>query len=71
MAYYVLKAKRFSCLYQPLRVGVFMGIDNISLTIVQLPGQNNRHLPALTVVQIRILELLDLSEDVYNRLAYN
>ena len=45
--------------------------DNITLTIVQLPGQNMRHLPALTVVQIRILELLGLSEDVYTRLAYN
>ena len=45
--------------------------DNITLTIVQLPGQNIRHLPTLTVVQIRILELLGLSEDVYTRLAYN
>ena len=45
--------------------------DNITLTIVQMPGQNIRHLPALTVVQIRILELLGLSEDVYTRLAYN
>lgn len=45
--------------------------DNITLTIVQLPGQNIRHLPALTSVQIRILELLGLSADVYTRLAYN
>ena len=45
--------------------------DNITLTIVQLPGQNIRHLPALTPVQIRILELLGLSADVYTRLAYN
>jgi len=48
-----------------------MGIDNITLIIVQLPGQNIRHLPALTVVPIRILELLDLSENVYTLLAYN
>jgi transposase len=45
--------------------------DNITLTIVQLPGQTIRHLPALTVVQTRILELLGLSADVYTRLADN
>ena len=45
--------------------------DNITLTIVQLPGQSIRHLPALTPVQIRILELMGLSADVYSRLAYN
>jgi transposase len=43
--------------------------DNITLTIVQLPGQTIRHLPALTTVQTRILELLGLSADVYTRLA--
>ena len=45
--------------------------DNITLSIVQLPGQTIRHLPALTAVQIRILELLGLSVDVYTRLANN
>jgi len=45
--------------------------DNITLTIVQLPGQTIRHLPALTAVQSRILELLGLSADVYTRLADN
>lgn len=45
--------------------------DNITLTIVQLPGQAIRHLPALTAAQTRILELLGLSEDVYTRLADN
>lgn len=45
--------------------------DNITLTIVQLPGQTIRHLPALTIVQTRILELLGLSTDVYTRLAEN
>lgn len=44
---------------------------NITLTIVQMPGQCIRHLPTLTFVQIRILELLGLSADVYTRLAYN
>lgn len=45
--------------------------DNITLTIVQLSGQSIRHLPVLTAVQIRILELLGLSADVYTRLANN
>ena len=45
--------------------------DNMTLTIVRLPGQTIRHLPALTSVQIRILELLGLSADAYTRLAYN
>jgi transposase len=43
--------------------------DNITLTIVQLPGQTIRHLPALSATQIRILELLGLSANVYTRLA--
>ena len=45
--------------------------DNITLSIVQLPGQTIRHLPALTAVQTRILELLGLSVHVYSRLASN
>jgi len=45
--------------------------DNMTLTIIRLPGQTIRHLPALSPVQIRILELLGLSADVYTRLAYN
>jgi transposase len=45
--------------------------DNITLTVVQFPGQNIRHLPALSAVQIRILELLDLSANVYSRLVDN
>jgi len=45
--------------------------DNITLSIVQLPGQTIRYLPALTAVQTRILELLGLSAAVYSRLADN
>jgi transposase len=45
--------------------------DNITLTIVQLPDRTIRHLPTLTAVQTRILELLGLSTDVYTRLADN
>jgi transposase len=45
--------------------------DNITLTMVQLPDQTIRHLPTLTAVQTRILELLGLSANVYTRLADN
>jgi transposase len=45
--------------------------DNITLTIEHLPDQTIRHLPTLTAVQTRILELLGLSANVYIRLADN
>jgi transposase len=45
--------------------------DNITLTIVQLPDQTIRHLPPLTALQTRILELLGLSVDIYTRLVDN
>ena len=45
--------------------------DKITLTIIQMPDQTIRHLPALSAVQIRILELLGLSADVYTRLVVN
>ena len=44
---------------------------NITLSIVHLPGQTIRFLPDLSPVQIRILELLGLSVEVYIRLANN
>ena len=45
--------------------------DNITLTIVHLPEQTIRHIPPLTALQTRILELLGLSPEVYSRLAEN
>ena len=45
--------------------------DNITLTLVQVPDQTIRHLPTLTVVQTRILELLGLSAEVYTHLVDN
>ena len=45
--------------------------DNITLTIVHLPGQTIRHIPPLSSLQIRILELLGLSPNVYTQLAEN
>ena len=43
--------------------------DNITLTIVHLPGQTIRHIPPLTALQTRILQLLGLSPNVYTQLA--
>jgi len=46
-------------------------IENITISIVHLPGQIIRHIPPLTALQTRILELLGLSPEVYTRLAEN
>jgi transposase len=43
----------------------------VTLTIVHLPGQRIRHITPLTPLQIRILELVGLSADVYTALAVN
>jgi len=45
--------------------------DDVTLTIVHLPGQIIRHITPLSPVQTRILELLGLSAAVYTRLAEN
>lgn len=44
---------------------------NITLTIVHLPDRVMRHVTPLTPLQVRILELLDLSPDIYRALAEN
>jgi transposase len=45
--------------------------DEITLTIVHLPGQLIRHVTPLNDLQTRILELIGLSVDIYTRLANN
>jgi transposase len=45
--------------------------DNITLTIVPLPDRIIRHVTPLTILQIRILELLGLSPSIYTSLADN
>jgi hypothetical protein len=45
--------------------------DNITLSIVHLPGQTIRHLPALMSARTRNLKLLGLSVDVYTRMTIN
>ena len=44
---------------------------HITLTILQFPDRVVRHVTPLTALQVRILELLDLSPDIYRSLAEN
>lgn len=55
----------------PTTERLLKAFDDITLTIVQVPGQSIRHVTPLSTLQIRILELLDLSPGVYTRLAEN
>ncbi|MCX6028570.1 MAG: IS1634 family transposase [Chloroflexi bacterium] len=55
----------------PTTERLLKAFDDITLTIVQLPGQIIRHVTPLSALQIRILELLGLSPGVYTRLAEN
>ena len=55
----------------PTTERLLKAFDNITLTIVHLPGQTIRHIPPLTSLQIHILELLGLSPNVYTQLAEN
>ena len=43
--------------------------EGLTLTLVQQTGQLQRHLTSLSQVQQRILDLLDLSSDVYSRVC--
>jgi transposase len=45
--------------------------DDVTLTIVHLPGQIIRHVTPLSALQTRILELLGLSPGVYLKLSEN
>jgi transposase len=55
----------------PTTERLLKAFDNVTLTILHLPGQTIRHIPPLTSLQIRILGLLGLSPDVYTQLAEN
>jgi transposase len=44
---------------------------NITLSLIQLPGQSIVHITPLTPLQCRILELLDLPTSIYTDLAVN
>jgi len=43
--------------------------EGLTLTLVEQTGQLQRHLTSLSQVQQRILDLLDLSSDVYLRVC--
>ena len=53
----------------PTTERLLKAFDNITLTIVHLPGQLIRHVTPLTPLQTRILELLGLSPTTYSDLA--
>ena len=55
----------------PTTERLLKAFDNITLTIVHLPGQMVHHVTPLTALQTRILELLGLSPTVYTALATN
>lgn len=55
----------------PTTERLLKAFDDITLTIVHLPGQLIRHVTPLSALQTRILELLGLSPGVYTQLAEN
>lgn len=55
----------------PTTERLLKAFDDITLTVVRLPGQLIRHVTPLSAVQTRILELLGLSPNVYTQLAEN
>jgi transposase len=55
----------------PTTERLLQALSNITLTIVQLPDRVVRHVTPLTPLQVRILELLGLSPDIYRSLAEN
>jgi len=55
----------------PTTERLLQAFRDVTLTIVNLPGQRLRHVTPLTTLQVRILELLGLSPAVYTALAEN
>lgn len=55
----------------PTTERLLQAFSNITLTILQFPDRILRHVTPLTALQVQILELLDLSPDVYCSLAQN
>jgi transposase len=55
----------------PTTERLLKAFDDITLTIVHLPGQIIRHVTPLSALQTRILALLGLAPGVYNQLAEN
>ena len=55
----------------PTTERLLRAFTNITLTVIQFPDRCVRHVTPLTALQERILELLDLSPDIYRSLAEN
>jgi transposase len=55
----------------PTTERLLQAFSKITLTVIQFPDQLVRHVTPLTPLQVRILELLDLSPDIYRSLAEN
>lgn len=53
----------------PTAKRLLRAFNNITLTIIHLPDRLLRHLTPLTLLQVRILELLNLSPEVYRTLV--
>jgi transposase len=56
---------------RPTTERLLAAFANITLSLVQLPGQSIVHITPLTPLQCRILELLDLPTAIYTDLAAN
>ena len=56
---------------RPTTERLLAAFNNITLSLVQLPGQNIVHITPLTPLQCRILKLLDLPISIYTDLAAN
>lgn len=55
----------------PTTERLLQAFSNITLTIIEFPDRVVHHVTPLTALQVRILELLDLSSDIYRSLAHN
>lgn len=56
---------------RPTTERILQAFSNITLTVIQFPDLTVRHVTPLTPLQVRILELLGLSPDIYRSLANN
>lgn len=57
--------------YRPTTERLLAAFKEITLSLVQLPGQTIVHITPLTPLQSRILKLLDLPTSIYTDLAAN
>jgi hypothetical protein len=54
---------------RPTAERLLAAFKDITLTTIHMSGQVHRHLTPLSVLQQRILALLDFSADIYTRLS--